>query len=363
MKRLRILTLLALFAAWGIHLYKESIAPKTTIAYKDSIPKEWFQTEGEILTPKKDRRKPDQTFLTYPEWFLVFSPEEQAAFFKSRTSTDFKYMDHLDQFWDSYEIIKKPVGENYPYNEEYHTMIQIIGRSTDIEYSAKAWYETVIGRLTNPNKLTQEDQFDQRFTDKYAKSLHEVFWYDYDFKNELKLLWSENDFWGPNMIRKTERKYLFTSELAVKKGYGDLIRFGAHSMYGQAPPTTTIVVNKVTPSMKSDSLIEVIEILTDGTGILRVPRYTAFKSAAERIADQSSSFIEIAGNKSAIMVTVIAPRNTRIYNRKTRTLFTQTISNDSSLKRIALVTPVKHLSEILRYFKQRDLKVEHIFDY
>ncbi len=363
MKRLRLLTLLALFLAWGIHLYKGTITTKTTIAYKDPIPKEWFQTEGEILTPKKDRRKPDQTFLTYPEWFLVFSPEEQALFFKNRTSTDFRYMDHLDQFWDSYEIIKKPVSENYPYNEEYHTMIQIIGRSTDIEYSAKAWYETVIGRLTNPGKLTQEDQFDQRFTDKYAKSLHEVFWYDYDFKNELKLLWSENDLWGPNIIRKMERKYLLTSELAVKKGYGDLIRFGAHSMYGQALSTTAVVVNKVTPGMKKDSTFEVVEILKDGTGILRVPRYTAFKTAATKIANQDVSFIEIAGNKSAIMITVLAPKNTRIYNPKTRTLFTQSISNDPTIKRIALVTPVKHLSELLRYFQQREMTIEHIFDY
>jgi len=363
MKRLRILTLFALLAAWGLHLYKNSIALPTTVAYKDPIPKKWFRTEGEILTPKKDRRKPDQTFLTYPEWFLVFSPEEQALFFKTRTATDFKYMDHLDQFWDRYEIIKKPVAENYPYNEEYHTMIQIIGRSTDIEYSAKAWYETVIGRLTNRGGLTQEDKFQQRFTDKYARSLHEVFWYDYDFKHELGLLWSENDLWGPSIIRKTERKYLLTSELAVKKGYGDLIRFGAHSMYGQAPSTTAVVVDKVTPGMKKDTTMEIVEILKDGTGILRVPRYTAFKTAAEKIARQDCSFIEIAGNKSAIMITLIAPKNTRIYNRKTRTLFTQSISNDLSMKRIALVTPVKDLSEMLRYFEQRELKVEHIFDY
>ncbi|MGV3612163.1 MAG: hypothetical protein ACO1N0_14485 [Fluviicola sp.] len=363
MKRLRILTLFALLAAWGIHLYKESIAPPTTVAYKDPIPKEWFQTEGEILTPKKDRRKPDQTFLTYPEWFLVFSPEEQALFFKKNTATDFKYVDHLDQFWDSYEIIKKPVEANYPYNEEYHTMIQIIGRSTDIEYGAKAWYETVIGRLTNPSNLSQEDHFQQRFTDNYAKSLHEVFWYDYNFKHELNLLWTENDLWGPNIIRKMERKYLLTSELAVKKGYGDLIRFGAHSMYGQAPSTTAVVVHKVTPEMKKDPTMEIVEILKDGTGILRVPRYTAFKTAAEKIARQNCSFIEIAGNKSAIMVTIIAPKNTRIYNRKSRTLFTQSISNDPSMKRIALVTPVKNLSEMLRYFEQRGLTVEHIFDY
>ena len=30
-------------------------------------------------TPVEDRRPPDQTFLTYPEWFLVFSPAEYAA--------------------------------------------------------------------------------------------------------------------------------------------------------------------------------------------------------------------------------------------------------------------------------------------
>lgn len=200
MKRLRILTLVALILATGIHFYKNSSASETTIAFREKIPEEWFKNEGEILTPHKDRRKADQTFLTYPEWFLVFSPEEQAEFFKSKTSTEFKYMDHLDQFWDSYELIKKPT-EHYPYNDEYHTMIGVIGWSTEIEYAAKSWYETVIGRLTQTDEFTQEDCFNADFTDDYTKSLHEVFWYDFDFQSRLKSLWSETDFWGSNFHR------------------------------------------------------------------------------------------------------------------------------------------------------------------
>jgi len=35
------------------------------------------------VAPPEHRRGEEQTFLTYPEWFLVHSPAEYAAFVKS----------------------------------------------------------------------------------------------------------------------------------------------------------------------------------------------------------------------------------------------------------------------------------------
>ncbi len=363
MKRLRILTVIALALACGIHFYKQFYGEKVTMAYYEEIPDEWFANEGEILTPRKDRRKADQTFLTYPEWFLVFSPEEQAEFFKTKTSSEFKYVDHLDQFWDSYELIKKPIAGRYKYNDEYHLMIKIIGHSTDLEYGAKSWYETVIGRLSQTSEMTAEDRFDAKFTDDYARSLHEVFWYDFDFKSRLKSLWTETDFWGANMHRKLERRYFLTSELIFKMLYAEVIKFGAHTMYGQAPSTTGVVVDRVSPNMKADSTIEVVEIRQDGTGILRIPRYTAFKETAGRMAAEGVNFSEVAGNKSLIMLTLLVPKNKRISHDDVRLLFSQKISTDESLKRIALVTPVGKLAEMLRYFRQKGIRVEHVYDY
>ena len=50
-------------------------------------------------TPEADRRGEDQTFLTYPEWFLVYSPDEYAHYLAAdRAPSRFPYIGHLCQF-------------------------------------------------------------------------------------------------------------------------------------------------------------------------------------------------------------------------------------------------------------------------
>ena len=67
MKRLRILTLILAVVAYGIHMYKLSLAQESTIVYGDVIPDEWFETTGEILTPDADRRMADKTYRKHNE--------------------------------------------------------------------------------------------------------------------------------------------------------------------------------------------------------------------------------------------------------------------------------------------------------
>ena len=112
MKRLRILTLLLIPLAYLVHSYKASIIEPSTFGYSEVIPDDWHKTSGPILSPEADKRMADQTFLTFPEWFLVYSPEEQARFFVSETSTDYPYQSQVNLFWDSYDIIGKanPTG-------------------------------------------------------------------------------------------------------------------------------------------------------------------------------------------------------------------------------------------------------------
>jgi hypothetical protein len=47
----------------------------TTIATGEGlvVPKAWLATNKDPRTHKADVRAADQTFLTFPEWFLVFS--------------------------------------------------------------------------------------------------------------------------------------------------------------------------------------------------------------------------------------------------------------------------------------------------
>src|SRR4051812_21735954 len=126
MRRLYILSLCSLTLAIGIFFFKERNPATIAVGNGLVVPKEWLLPNQHPITPAKDLRAPDQTFLTYPEWFLVFSPEEQASYFKYRTATTFPFMSHVAQIWKSYKIVNDQIKGNFPTNIGYHFMIWVI---------------------------------------------------------------------------------------------------------------------------------------------------------------------------------------------------------------------------------------------
>jgi len=89
-----------------------------------------METRVRISCLEDYKRPPDQTYLTYPEWFLVFSPEEYAVFLKTHPSYDFPYFGHIAQFWKGYKAMyDQTVKHHYPFNTGYHVMVMVIGAS------------------------------------------------------------------------------------------------------------------------------------------------------------------------------------------------------------------------------------------
>src|SRR5580698_489357 len=133
MARLRILTLISvLFAV--VTWYLRNMKPLTIPAGKGLVvDKAWLKNDPHPMIAAKDQRPPDQTFLTYPEWFLVFSPAEQADYFNTNTSTTFPYLKHVDQMWKGYQVVYDQIKGNYKFNTGYHAMIVVIAGSTTVE--------------------------------------------------------------------------------------------------------------------------------------------------------------------------------------------------------------------------------------
>lgn len=344
MKRLYILTLCSIGLAACIFFFKKR--NPTTIASGEGlvIPKDWLVTKKNPQTPKADVRPADQTFLTFPEWFLVFSPEEQANYYKHHTATTFPFMSHTAQIWQSYKIVNDQIKNNFPTNTGYHFMIWVIGTSASVEYSIKAWYETIIGRITDTGEpTTTEDKFNAKFTQDYVVFIKDRPWYEFDFKSSLKELWSSTSFFGSNFLRKIERRYILTSELLVKYIYGKLIGLGTKQVYDVALPTTAVIL--------------------DNDSLRYLPRYDKFADAAITLAKSGHSFKEITGNNSAILLTVSVPSDNKTNFENAKTVFIQPISSDPTIKRIALAIPVTNLSALLKKLNTNKIKVEHVFDY
>ena len=273
MRRLRILTVIAFALAVVVFLIKNR-NPSTVVAGKGLlVDKAWMVPNPHPLIAQKDVRPPDQTFLTYPEWFLVFSPAEQTDYFETHTSTTFPYLKHVDQMWKGYDVMYNQIKGNYPFNTGYHAMIVVIAGSTTVEYGIKSFYEMIVGRVTDTKEvITDEDKFNADYERSYVKFIEDLPWYEYDFNHQLKALWTNTSLAGPDILRKWERKYYLTTELMVNCGYGWLIKLATKSAYETALLNTSVVVDKLPVDLQGYPEIANVKHLPNGSVLMDLPR-------------------------------------------------------------------------------------------
>jgi hypothetical protein len=365
MSRLSILTFVSLLLAVLTYAIKNRVPSTVPAGEGLLVDKAWLTTNQHPLTPQADVRPPDQTFLTYPEWFLVFSPAEQALYFKNHTSTTFPYMKHVNQMWGGYGVMYDQIKDNFPFNTGYHVMIWVIAGSTTVEYGIKSFYETIVGRVTDTDaneEMTEEDKFNAEYEHSYVEFIEALPWYQYDFNSQLKSLWSNTSLSGPHMLRKLERRYYLTSELLIKSGYGWLIGLGTKSAYETASLKTAVVINNTPGALKALNRDKSIRNLPDSTILTHLPRYAAFNQAASVLAKNGIVFREIAGNSGAIMLTVLTGRSVKS-TRNYKVLFTQPIITQPGLNRVAVITNVTELSTTINTFLKNNVVIEHLYDY
>ena len=240
-------------------------------------------------------------------------------------------------------------------------MIWVIGSSASAEYAIKAGYETIIGRLTDTHEVaTDEDKFNASYTQDYVNFIKDRPWYEFNFNKQLSTLWSSTSFFGDHFLRKLERKYFLTSELLVKSAYGKLIGLGTKTVYDAAVPTTAVLVDSILPNNLS---LDIIKKYDDGSALLSLPRYDQFNPAICELAKNGFSFREIAGNNSAILLTVLVSSGTELLYENAQPVFKQPITSDIATQRIAIAVPVKDLNKLLVKLDRDKIKIEHIFDY
>jgi hypothetical protein len=109
--------------------------------------------------------------------------------------------------------------------------------------------------------------------------------------------------------------------------------------------------------------LKILEQLPDRSVLATIPRYQEFTRYADALAARSVRFREIAGNRSVILVSVIAPITWQPRLPGAHTLFTQPILTESGRKRVAVVVPVAGLSRALDILRGDRIELEHVFDY
>jgi hypothetical protein len=317
------------------------------------------------VTPEALRRSEEQTYLTFPEWYLVYSPAEYAAFVKHSPPSEFPFFGHLRQFWSSYRHVYRATRDR-PLNTEYHVMIMVIGVSTTVEYALRSAYENVFGRLSGlaaPYGTTAEDRLAARVAQDYVDFIRDRPWYEFDFVTPLRELWAGPAL-GSGLVRKWERRYALTSEWAVKAGYAWLLGLGTAATFGAETPTTAVLVGRLPEGVEAElPRMAVVERFGDGSTMVTLPRYDDFKDHAAALAASGADFVEIAGNRTVILLSALVPAGWASPVEGSRPLFTQPLLTQPGRQRVVLVVPVARLAETLRVLQAGGHELEHVYDY
>ena len=311
------------------------------------------------------RRKLNNTFFTFPEWYIVYSFEDFGRFLDRSGESQFNYLGHVFGFWHSFCTINRAVPATAESLAEVKTMIYVIGISYSTEYAIKGLYENTIGRIfewIRGDKRTPQDEYARALLQDYAAFLYTVPWYKYPFREKLDGLMAISAP-TPSGLRTWERDFALGAEYFVKIGYASLIQKALDAGGDNEPRDIMLVVSTLPPDvLAKEPRIKPVRALTPQWQLVQTPRYKPFTEIVQGLLDQGIGLAEIAGNRD-ILITVIAPDAAKLDISGTTELFSLALDAKPGFRRAGLKVRIDRLVDINRDLKARGANIEHFYDY
>jgi len=311
-------------------------------------------------------RQEDKTYLTLPEWYIVYSTDEYAAFLQDHRAGEFPHFKAVGQYWKSYFDACAVIRGRYPFNGDSQFTLGFIGISFTAENMLKGAYEGTLGRVTewiSSDTPTEEEIYAAQVAKEYGEFMHVTPWYFFPFKEKLQGLWSETSMWGPNPLRKWERKLALTVEYGGKVLYAGFTNLGAKATYGGADVEKIYAVTTgVTDDMLSSDL-EIVQKVDEQRQLIRITRFEYFSDTVPGLTERGVQLIEIAGNDE-MLFTLIGPQDAEYNFEHGEYLFDLPILTQPGLTRAAIKVRVADIPLFLQELKAHsDIKFEHMYDY
>ena len=317
---------------------------------------------------EKNRRPLEDSYFSYPEWYIVWSYEERAQYLPKNLPSGFPYFASIGQYWKSYCFICGLTQSRHQFNFGDHLSSFVLGGSFALEYSIRGAYEQTIGRLsewTSSRELVEEDAYAARVAREYADFVYIRPFYEFHFAHALRGLWKETPLWGKHPIRKWERKFILSVDYGIEALYAEAMQVASHLTYGaESDETYTWIENAPDCLSREFPRMKIVAETARNTCIVSIPRYQEFTDLAVQLAKRDVHFAQIAGNDE-IMLTVVAPKNWS-YDMPPGgggLLFTEDIITQPGPKRIAFECRVVALGAALNHFTSEGIKIEHIYDF
>lgn len=309
-------------------------------------------------------REEEQTILTVPEWYLVFNPKEYADFLEAGNNpSDFPFYASLDEYWKLYDRSLTLVSEAYPKNDEYTTMLQVIGVSVTMEYAVKMIYENTIGTVFGwfaNDSISEKERAIIDAQRAYSDFIYHTAWYEFRFMPWIAEVWGASGTSDASWSRKWERTLFFTLEFSFKAAYAQLIEWAAKASYEEPVTDICLLVSFEEPILPSKEMKIIKE--QDGKKIIGISRWGAFTKTILEICEQDIEVMEIGGNDE-IVVSVLLDKTRNLDFNNMEVLYASSVVTNQNLKRLVCLLPVKELLPFVRNAKQNSIEVEHVFDY
>jgi hypothetical protein len=312
-----------------------------------------------LLTDAADRRREANTYLTYPEWHIVYAYDGLAEALKTSDEYDFDYESSVWRFWSATCALTGVADTHGGADGATRLMIYTIGTSFTLEMALKAGYEETVGRLfatlRGPEK-TPQDEVAAAMASDYAAFLRQTPWYRYDFEKQARLLWAApvND-----SLRGWERRLALGAEWKAKTAYARAIAAGVAAT-GSAELTIRSVVTGVDDAtLTALGDVTIIDKKPEGT-VIETPRYARFTEILAQIARMGGTIREIAGNDDIMAAVTLAPGQDYVGPGE---VIVRLPRDGFWSERVLVDTKVTDLARLIAAHPPGDPGLEHVFDY
>lgn len=304
------------------------------------------------------QRSEARTWLTYPEWYIVYSAESFGRFLNQNPPSAFPYWRHVRGFWSGYCSVNRVTPADSAGDAK--VMLYTIGLSYSAELLIKAGWENTIGRLFEwlSGWQSADDRYAAKVQQEYGAFMHEVPWYEFPFGEALSDLWGTSE---PRQVaRHWERRFALSAEYGVKTGYAALIGWASGATLGRDERSLRFVargsaeaIDRIDPRLKPTAQ------LSDGLVVVEAPRYAQFTALLDKLARSNVEIVEISGNDD-IFLTAQMPSGRPAGAGQ---LIAVPLDDRPGWSRIGVSTTVDRLLPLLRSIRASGGEIEHVYDY
>ena len=304
------------------------------------------------------QRSEARTWLTYPEWYIVYSAESFGRFLDKNPPSAFPYWRHVHGFWSGYCAVNRAAPAEGA--GEAKVMIYTIGLSYSAELLVKGAYENTVGRLFEwlGGWQSADDRHAARVQQQYGAFMHEVPWYEFPFGKALSDLWGTSE---PDQVaRHWERRFALSAEYGVKTGYAALIGWASGATLGRDERSLRFVARSNPEAIRAvDPRLKPVARLPDGRVVVEAPRYAQFTDLLGKLAASKVEIVEISGNDD-IFLTALVPTNPSMGGDE---LIVEALDDRPGWSRVGISIKVDRLLPTLRSIRRSGGEIEHVYDY